>query len=242
MLQLRRDQPLIDALNAIVEKHSRWGFWKCYHRLRNEGHQWNHKRLWRVYYSMNLNHKRRTKKRIPQRVRQSLEVQTVANDTWALYFMSDALYSGMRYRVLNVLDEGVRELLDVTVDTSLPAQRVVRVLEQLKDQRGLPRAIRLDNGPEFISSTLIRWCEAHGAQMMHIQPGKPNQNAFVERFNRSFRDELLDAHLFTSLEQVREMSWVWMISYNEERPHESLGNIPPSEFRRPVTAESLEMN
>ena len=150
--------------------------------------------------------------------------------------MSDSLYNGVRFRVLNIIDEGVREALDIVVDISLPASRVVRTLEQLKAERGLPKMIRVDNGPEMTSEVFSSWCENNNVNISYIEPGKPNQNAYIERFNRSYRNEVLSPHLFDSLSQVRELSWAWMLSYNEERPHESLGNIPPSEFKRQLSA------
>lgn len=115
--QLAADQPIIDALNAVVKKHARWGFWKCFYRLRNLGHPWNHKRVWRVYTQMRLNQKRRTKKRLPERTPAPLDIPAQLNHTWSFDFMSDSLYSGQRYRVLHILDEGVREALDIVVDT-----------------------------------------------------------------------------------------------------------------------------
>lgn len=185
---------------------------------------------------MNLNQKRRTKKRLPERDPAPLVVPAVANYSWSFDFMSDALYSGTRFRVLNIIDEGLREALDIVVDTSLPAARLVRTLEQLKSERGVPKMIRVDNGSEMTSHAFVEWCATNHVQICYIEPGKPNQNAYIERFNRSYRNEVLDPYLFSSLSQVRELSWAWMISYNEERPHESLGNIPPSEFKRQLAA------
>jgi len=155
----QRDGAVITALNEVVAKHQRWGFWKCFDRLRLLGHGWNHKRVYRVYCGMKLNLPRRTKQRVPQRERRSLVVPALPNAVWAVDFMSDTLYDGRRFRTLNVLDEGVREGLAIEVDTSLPAKRVVRVLTQLKEWRGLPQAIRLDNGPEFIAGELALWCD-----------------------------------------------------------------------------------
>jgi putative transposase len=151
---------------------------------------------------------------------------------WSMDFMHDRLYGGRAFRTLNVMDEGVREALAIEVDTSLPAERVVRLLEQLKERRGLPEQLRVDNGPELISERLASWCEENEVKLAYIQPGKPPQNAFIERFNRTYRNEVLDANLFESLEDVQELSWQWIIEYNEERPHDSLGRIPPSEYRR----------
>lgn len=235
--QARRDAPVTDALNAVLERNGSWGFWKCHWALYRQGFVCNHKRLWRVYCAMGLNQKRRAKKRLPNRPRQPLTVPPESNHTWSFDFMSDALYSGMRYRVLNIMDEGVREALDIVVDTSIPAARVVRSLEQLRCTRGLPRRIRVDNGPEMLAGVFTEWCRDHAVELVYIQPGKPNQNAYIERFNRSFRAEVLNRYLFTSLAEVRELSAAWLISYNEERPHASLGNIPPAVFRRQISGE-----
>ena len=232
---LERDAPVVARLNEVVAKHGRWGFWKCFHWLRLKGETWNHKRVLRVYRTLKLNLPRRAKRRLPTRVRQPLEAPPQADRQWSMDFMHDTLWHGRRFRTLNVFDEGVREILAIEVDTSLPAERVIRVLEQLKESRPLPQQIRVDNGPELISSKLVAWCEKHGIRLHHIQPGKPTQNAYVERFNRSFRHEVLDAHVFGSLSQVREIVHEWMTSYNEERPHESLGNLPPSPFRQQQT-------
>jgi len=185
---------------------------------------------------MNLNQKRRPKRRLPERLKTPLKVPSMPNDTWSFDFMSDTLYCGYRYRVLNVIDEGTRECLDITVGTSLTAARVVRVLSELVAEHGCPRRLRVDNGAEMTSSVFTEWCAGHGIEIVYIQPGKLNQNAYIERFNRSFRTEILDANPFHSLNQVRELSWAWRITYNEERPHESLGNVTLAEFKELVTA------
>lgn len=208
------------------------GFWLCFDALRLAGHCWNHKRVYRVYKAMGLNLPRRKKRRLPQRLRQPLDAPELVNHIWSLDFMSDALYGGRRFRTRNVLDDGIREVLHIVVDTSIPGGRVVRTLEQLAEVRGVPRALRIDNGPELISQALVSWCETKGVELRCIQPGKPNQNAFIERFNRTYRTEVLDAYLFTDLEQVREITDSWMRIYDEERPHRSLGRIPPAWLRR----------
>jgi putative transposase len=175
---------------------------------------------------------------LPLRLRQPLIVTAAVNAVWALDFMSDALWNGRRFRVLNVLDEGVREGLAIEVDTSLPAKRVVRVLDRLAELRGLPVALRMDNGPEFIAQDLIDWCEENGVEPRYIQPGKPDQNAFIERYNRTFREEVLDAYVFEQLEQVREISAEWLRMYNEDRPHEALGSLPPARFRALIESKT----
>ena len=225
-----RDAPVIDRLNEVVGKHGRWGFWKCFHWLRQRGERWNHKRVLRVYRAMKLNLPRRTKRRLPARVRQPLDVPAEPNCMWAMDFMHDTLVCGKRFRTFNLLDEGAREALAIEIDSSLPAERVVRVLDRIKESRPLPRQIRIDNGPELQSAKLVAWAETNGVKLHYIQPGKPTQNAYIERFNRTFRREVLDAHLFTSLTDVREIVHEWMTAYNDERPHEALGNVPPRVF------------
>jgi len=234
----RRDAPVIAALTTLVAAKSRWGFWKCCDRLRLDGHGWNHKRLWRVYGQLRLNLPRRTKQRLPVRLRQPLVVIPQPNAVWAVDFMSDTLYGGRRFRTLNILDEGVRAGLAIEMDTSLPAERVIRVLEQVVSWRGQPQAIRLDNGPEFIAERFISGCAERAIQLWHIQPGKPNQNAFIERYNRTYRTEVLNAYVCESLDQVREISAEWLQSYNEERPHDALAGLPPAMYRAQLEAGS----
>ena len=152
--------------------------------------------------------------------------------------MSDTLYGGRRFRTLNILDEGVREGLAIEIDTSLPAERVIRVLEQVVVWRGQPQALRLDNGPELIAERFMSWCAERGIALRYIQPGKPDQNAFIERFNRTYRTEVLNAYVFESLDQVREISAEWLQSYNEERPHDALAGLPPATYRVQLEAGS----
>lgn len=206
----------------------------CYDRLRLQGYRWNHKRVYRVYKAMKLNLPRRRKRRLPKRVQVPMAVEARANAQWSMDFMSDTLYHGRRFRTLNILDEGVREALDIVIDTSIPGARVVRTLDRLVQWRGKPDAIRLDNGPEYLSEVFAGWCRDRGIRLNYIQPGKPNQNAFIERFNRTYRYEVLDAYVFESLHQVREITRRWIAEYNEERPHDSLGRIPPAMFRRQI--------
>lgn len=226
-----RDATVIDALNGLVAQHSRWGFWKCYDRLRLDGPRWNHKKLWRVYRALGLNLPRRSMRRVPPRFRQPLAAPPGVNQVWAVDFMHDALYGGRRFRTLNVLDEGNREGLTIEVGTSLPAARVIRVLDQLTTIYGRPEALRLDNGPEITSVLFTEWCAARGIGLKYIQPGHPAQNAFIERFNRTFREEVLDAYLFESVAEVQGLSDEWLRIYNERRPHEALGSVPPIQFR-----------
>lgn len=169
--RLQRDQEVIAALTRITEANRRWGFWLCYKQLRFDGYGWNHKRVYRVYSELGLQHRRRTKKGILTRDRQPLDTPSVVNAVWALDFMSDALYVGRRFRTLNVLDEGMREALAIEIDTSLPGERVVRLLDRLCAWRGVPQAIRCDNGPELTSQVLVDWCKGMNIAIRYIQPG-----------------------------------------------------------------------
>jgi putative transposase len=227
--RLVRDTAVVTALNDVVARHSRWGFWKCFDRLRLAGHRWNHKRVHRVYCALRLNLPRRTKRRLPTRIRQSLVAPARLNETWALDFMADALYDGRSFRTLNVIDEGNREGLAIEIGTSIPSARVIRVMDDLLRLYGRPARVRVDNGPELTAEAFVEWCGAQRIAIGYIQPGKPDQNAFIERFNRTFREEVLDAYLFDSLE-VREITEAWLATYNTERPHDSLGRVPPLMF------------
>lgn len=234
---LVRDAAVIEALTGVVATSPRWGFWKCFARLRLLGHPWNAKRVYRVYCALRLNLPRRTKRRVPVRPRQPLEAPAVLNRTWALDFMHDRLYDGRPFRTLNVLDEGNREGLAIEAAASLPSWRVVAVLDELVAIHGPPAALRLDNGPEFVAEPVAQWAATQGIALRFIQPGKPDQNAFIERFNRTYRAEVLDPHLFGSLEEVRVETAAWLQRYNSERPHDSLGRVPPLTFLpRPTSA------
>ena len=145
-------------------------------------------------------------------------------------FMSDALKCGRRFRTFNVVDDFNREVLGIEVDLSLPSQRVIRALDRIAEWRGYPAQIRMDNGPEFTALALSDWAEDKGVKLEFIKPGKPSQNGYVERFNRTYRTEILDFYLFSELEEVRDITSQWMREYNEERPHESLGDMTPAEY------------
>ena len=224
------DEPISQELRRLAESQPRWGCAKMTDYLRNQGYGWNHKRIRRVYRAMALHLKRKPKKRLPARVAQALVVPGQANQTWSLDFMSDSLSNGRTFRTLNVIDDFNREALWIEVDTSLPAEPVVRILEQLLDWRGKPTHIRMDNGPELTSQRLESWAKDKHIELLHIQPGKPAQNAYIERFNRTYREDVLDAYLFEDLEEVRTITEHWLEDYNTIRPHEALQGLPPRQF------------
>jgi putative transposase len=231
-----RDRPVIDALQAVVSDNTRWGFWKCFDRLRLDGRPWNHKRGHRVYCALRLNIPRRTRRRIPRRLRQPLVAAQTLNTTWAIDFMVDTLYDGRRFRTLNIIDESNREGLAIEIGTTLPSLRVIAVLEELIALHGPPQHLRVDNGPELTSLALTAWCDLRRITLRYIQPGKPQQNAFIERFNRTYRTEILDAYVFSSLTEVRKLTTDWLYRYNTHRPHDSLGRVPPLTYRPRPTA------
>lgn len=229
----KKDEPVIQQLQLLVEKHPAIGFWQSYYRIRRKGLQWNHKRVYRVYTELKLNIRRRYRKRLPARIKQALYCPAAINEVWSIDFMSDTLWDGRRFRLLNIIDDYNREVLHIETDLSLPTLRLIRVLEYLKEFRGLPKIIRVDNGPEFISHQLDIWCRQHNIELAFIQPGKPMQNAYVERCNGNIRKELLNAYVFTTLNEVREKAEEWRLDYNCSRPHKSLGYVPPVEFINP---------
>jgi len=235
----RDDGPIIELLAKLAERYPRYGFGKLFQLIRRDGHKWNHKRVYRVYCGLKMNFRRKGKRRLPSRNPQPLVVPDYANDCWSVDFMSDVLYSGQRFRTFNVVDDYNRECLAIEVDTNLPAERVIRVLNRISAWRGYPLKLRLDNGPELISLALAEWAEDHRVELEFIQPGKPMQNSYVERFNRTYREEVLDLYVFSRLSEVRKITDDWIEQYNQERPHEALNNLTPVEY---LTANSPEVS
>lgn len=190
----------------------------------------NHKKLYRIYTSMKLNIRRRAKKRLPARVKQQLFHPSELNEVWSIDFMNDSLWDGRKIRLLNIIDDFNREVLTIETDTSLPTLRVIKSLQELSEHRGLPKFIRVDNGPEFISDRLDSWCKLNKIQLIFIQPGEPTQNAYIERFNGTFRRDVLNAYVFKTIKEVREVTEEWMFDYNNNRPHSALNNKTPAEY------------
>jgi putative transposase len=221
------DQPIVDALSDLARDHPELGFGKFYDMLRNDGRRWNHKRVHRIYCGMKLNKRRKHKRRLPPRDPKPLIVPEDANCCWSIDFMSDALDDGRRFRTFNVIDDCRREGLAIEIDLNLGSQRVVRVLDRIAEVRGYPDRLRVDNGPEFTSVAIADWAERNGVELEFIKPGRPMQNGYIERFNRTYREAVLDMYIFESLDQVRELTNKWLDFYNRRRPHDSLGGSPP---------------
>lgn len=194
-------------LLKLTDTHKRWGFGLCFLHLRNvKGFGWNHKRVYRIYRELELNLRIKPRRRIKRDKPEALGTATAINQVWSMDFMSDSLVDGRSLRTFNVLDDYNREGLGIDVDLSLPSARVIRSLEQIIEWRGKPNAIRCDNGPEYIAQALIDWANEKRITLMYIQPGKPTQNAYVERFNRTVRHEWLDLHDFESVQQAQYLA------------------------------------
>jgi putative transposase len=221
------DKAVIDKLNELAEQFPTRGFDSYYGRIRAAGLSWNRKKVLRVYRMMKLKLRRKRKRCFPARTKKELYQPASVNQCWSADFMSDALANGRRIRIFNVIDDYNREALSVDAQYSYPAAYVIRCLEQLSVERGLPQQIRVDNGPEFISKAFQNWCESHQIEIQYIQPGKPTQNAYIERFNRLYREDILDAYLFINIEQVRILSEKWKEDYNNNHPHSSLKGMSP---------------
>ncbi|WMY91552.1 IS3 family transposase [Snodgrassella communis] len=228
--KLLDDSVIISVLDAITVRHLRWGFPNCFNRFRKLGYQWIHKCVYRVYCELMLNLKVKGKQRIPPRTPEKLSVPNKSGECWSMDFMRDSSRNQRRFRTFNVIDDFNREALGIDIAVSLPAGRVTRYLGNLAEYDGYPLTIRVVNGPEFTGKTFIDWAKSHGITIDYIKPGSPYQNGYIERFNRTYRTEVLDLYLFNNLEQARRITEEWLTIYNTERPHEALNNMTPFEY------------
>ncbi len=216
------------ALIVLSEAHKTWGFGLMYLHLRNvQGKPWNHKRVYRIYRQLALNLRIKPRLRIKRDCPEPLNVPSKPNGVWSMDFMHDNLTDGRSYRSLNVIDDFNRELLCAEMDLSLPANRVIKALNQVIEWRGKPQVIRSDNGPEYISHKLATWAAQQGITLWFTQPGNPQQNAYIERFNRTMRYELLNQNLFTTIEQAQDAATQWQWIYNHDRPSMALNGLTP---------------
>jgi putative transposase len=219
---------IADWLVRLTHNQRNWGFGLCYLFLRNvKGFVWNHKRIYRIYRLLELNLRIKPKRRLVRELPQPLAVPEAINQAWSMNFMHHNLDDGRQYRLFNVLDDFNREGLGIEVDLSLPSARVIRALDQIIEWRGRPKGIRCDNGPEYLSGVLQEWSARKNIRIDYIQPGKPQQNAYVERFNRTVRYDWLSQTLFGSIEEVQDAATRWLWTYNNERPNMGLGGITP---------------
>lgn len=200
--------------------------------LRREGLVVNHKRTERLYREEKLSLRIRRRKKLAASIRIELPAPTRANEAWAMDFMSDSLENGRKIRLLTIIDTYTKESFATEVDTSINGQRVTLVLDRVAAAKGLPENIVVDNGPEFASNAMDCWAYKRGVKLLFIRPGKPVDNNYIESFNGKVRDECLNQNWFGSLNHARQVIEEWRKDYNQERPHSSLGDIPPFEFIR----------
>jgi putative transposase len=225
----RSDEPLRTQLVDLARKKPRFGYRRLHVLLGRTGEKVNHKRVHRVYREAGLMIRRKKRKHCV-REGKPLLARTSANEEWALDFVHDAVECGRTIRVLSVVDAFTRECLALEVDTSFASRRVTRVLDAIIAERGMARAIRVDNGPEFTSRHFLAWCVERQIELIHIQPGKPTQNGRIESFHGRLREECLRVSWFQNLFDARRKIAAWRIDYNEQRPHSSLGYKTPKEF------------
>jgi len=231
----RSDEPLRTKLVELAREKPRFGYRRLHVLLCRSGERVNHKRLHRIYCEAGLRIRRKKRKHCV-REGKPLLARTAANQEWALDFVHDAVACGRTIRVLSVVDAYTRECLALEVDTSFASRRVTRVLDRIVSERGVPQAIRCDNGPELTSRHFLAWCIERQIELVHIQPGKPTQNGRVESFNGRMREECLQLSWFQNLFDARRKIAAWRKEYNEERPHSSLGYKTPKEFAEAQTA------
>jgi putative transposase len=236
------DKSLKQSLEQLAAERPRYGYRRLHVLLRRSGEakDVNRKRVYRIYRDAGLAVRRKRRKRVAQANRQPRVAPKTANEQWSMDFMSDSLADGRSFRVFNVVDDATREALATEVDTSLPAARVVRVLDQHVAQRGKPRRLIVDNGPEFTSKLLDQWADDNGVELVFIRPGKPIENCFVESFNGKMRDECLNAHWFTTVRDARRTVERWRQDYNHVRPHSSLGEMTPVAFAAQLATQNSD--
>ncbi len=224
------NEVIADWLLRLTGARRSWGFGLCYLHLRNvKGFGWNHKRVYRIYCKLELNLRIKPRKRLHREKPEPLAVPDAPNQVWSMDFMADQLADGRSFRTLNVLDDFNREGLGIEIDFSLPSERVVRTLDRIIEWRGEPDAIRVDSGPEYVSGTQQSWAERRGVAIRYIQPGKPQQNAYVERYNRTVRQEWPGCYIFENIEEAQDHATRWLWTYNNERPNMGIGGITPAQ-------------
>ena len=234
------DQALRQRLRELAMARRRFGYRRLHALLRREGFRINHKRVYRLYREEQLVVRRRQRKRHRGQRGQPLLVAVRPNERWSMDFMMDTFADGRKFRLLTIVDDATRECLAAEVETSLPGRRVVRVLERLVADRGYPKTLVIDNGPEFTGQTFTAWAGRYAVTLHFIEPGKPVQNAYIESFNGKFRDECLNEQWFLSPADARQTIEAWRQDYNTNRPHSALGYQTPEAYRNRLASEGSE--
>lgn len=235
------NQTLRQRIIALAHRHRRYGAGMIYLKLRQEGLLVNHKRVERLYADAQLQVKRRKRKKIPIADRQPLIRPQHANHVWSMDFVFDRTAEGRVLKCLTIVDDATHEAVAVIPERAIGGLLLTRLLDTLAVHRGLPRAIRTDNGKEFCSRAMLTWAHTHGVKLFLIEPGKPNQNAYIESFNGRFRDECLNENWFTSLPHARVVIDSWRREYNEERPKKGLGGLTPAVYAKLLAAKTVTL-
>jgi putative transposase len=226
------DAEVKKQIKLAIDERPRRGFPKIFDAIRRKNFKWNHKKVYRVYKENGFQLKHRKKRRIAIKEPKPMPKAVMPNEVWSMDFMSDSLSNGRKFRTFNVIDDFNREALTIEADTSLPSTRIIHSLDIIASERGYPKYIRSDNGPEFISHEFRKFCCMHRIRHRRIEPGKPQQNSYIERFNRSYREDILDTYAFINLSEVRDLTSDWLVEYNYDRGHDSLNGKSPVEYSR----------
>ena len=233
-----RNVELRTAILALASRHRRYGVGMIYLKLRQQGREVNHKRVERLYAEAQLQLRRRTRKKRPVGIRQPLVRPGAANEVWSMDFVFDRSAEGRAIKCLTVVDDATHESVAIVPERTISGDQVTRVLDLLAATRGLPQVIRTDNGKEFCGRAMLTWAHAHRVTLRLIEPGKPNQNAYIESFNGRFRDECLNEQWFLNLAHAQAVIEAWRREYNEERPKKALGGLTPAAYARQLACKS----
>jgi len=236
-----RNAALRARIVALAQRHRRYGVGMIHLKLRQTGEVVNYKRVERLYGLEKLHIRRRRRKKIPVADRQPLVRPGHANETWSTDFVFDRVASGRMIKCLVIVDDATHEAVAVVPEHTIGCEHLTRILDAICSQRGTPSMIRSDNGPEFTGKAMLTWAHRHGIALRLIEPGKPNQNAYVESFNGRLRDECLNEHWFTSLAHARAVIAAWRTEYNEERPKKSLGGLTPAQYAKQLASKAVTM-
>lgn len=236
-----RNQALREKIIALAQRHRRYGASMIYLKLRQSGELVNHKRVDRLYAEAELQVRRRKRKKIPIGERQPLFRPAQADLVWSMDFVFDRSADGRVIKCLTVVDDATHEAVAVVPERAIGGEMLTRIMEKLCQGRGFPQVIRTDNGKEFCGRAMLSWCHAHGVKLRLIEPGKPNQNAYIESFNGRFRDECLNENWFLNLHHARVLIEAWRKEYNEERPKKALGGLTPAAYARQLAMKAVTL-
>lgn len=234
-----RNGELRERIVRLAQRHRRYGAGMIYLKLRQAGHLVNHKRVDRLYALERLQVRRRRRKKVPISERQPLERPSVANAVWSMDFVFDRVAGGRAIKNLAIVDDATHEAIAVVSEHNISGYHLVCILERICAHRGYPKVVRTDNGKEFCGRAMLTWAHEKQVALRLIEPGKPNQNAYIESFNGRLRDECLNEHWFTSLAHAKTVIEAWRREYNEERPKRALGGLTPSQYAKQLSQNTV---